>query len=102
MRWVLPVVLVLAGCTPAVRPVTPAVVASAGARGVPADAARLEAGRATYVRACGSCHQLYPTDAYDGPGWIESVRTMAPKAKLTPDQAALVRDYLLAAHHVVE
>ncbi len=96
----LAVVLVTAACTPAVRPVSPEVLAAAGDLGFTTDLAHLKVGRAIYVQRCGTCHQLYPTASLDEAGWRNSITEMAPKAHLTLAETADLRTYLLAAQRV--
>lgn len=83
MRLFLSVVLLaLAGCT-----------GPAGAADV-SGANPLAAGRKLYVAKCARCHKLYDPNKYSDAAWDKWMGKMTLKAKLKPDQADLISQYV--------
>jgi glyoxylase-like metal-dependent hydrolase (beta-lactamase superfamily II) len=56
-----------------------------------------------YAKRCaGSCHRLYAPDEYTGEQWAGVLVKMAPVAKLTEEEHAAIRNYLIAPAAVQE
>ncbi len=77
-------------------PVAAPMVQAAAAHG--ADAGTLERGRAIYLNQCIKCHTVEPVNKYSLTKWDEILPEMADESKLTPQQRAEVKAYILAAH----
>ena len=101
MRWPLQLplfgailMIALAGCqtAPAGPTNTPPPVPPGGADLISTDDAI--AGRALYVNKCARCHKFYDPAKYNDADWNKWMRKMNRKAKLKPDQAALLTRYL--------
>ena len=75
----------LAGACASTRPSTRSASSAAGA----------PEGRALYERSCQRCHALYMPRLYDPGEWDFFVRKYGRKARLTTEQRAIVRDYLV-------
>lgn len=60
----------------------------------PATLAELQQGHDVFQNHCGKCHKLPKPDSRTNPEWTKVLKKMAPKAKLTDDQAELVYKYL--------
>ena len=68
-----------------------AALACAGApaqQGGPADGERL------YRSRCTACHRAYPPSSRDRASWAKLLEKMAPRAKLSDAERALVTEYL--------
>jgi mono/diheme cytochrome c family protein len=57
-------------------------------QGGPAQAERL------YRSRCSACHRAYPPSSRDRAAWAEVLSKMAPRAKLSDAERALVLEYL--------
>ncbi|HPA36050.1 MAG TPA: hypothetical protein PLA16_06760 [Chitinophagales bacterium] len=55
---------------------------------------RYLAGKTIYDAKCGRCHKLYKPQEGNMTQWNKWIDRMAPKAKLTEEETALVRDYV--------
>jgi len=53
-----------------------------------------EAGRKLYVAKCAKCHKLYDPAKYSDAEWSKWMGKMTKKAKLTPEQTALLATYV--------
>lgn len=53
-----------------------------------------EAGRKLYVAKCAKCHKLYDPAKYSDPEWSKWIGKMTKKAKLSPEQTALLAAYI--------
>lgn len=56
-----------------------------------------ESGAEVWARSCGRCHRALPTTKYDADSWRAIVGQMALYARLTPDEEAAVREFLVGA-----
>jgi len=52
------------------------------------------AGRKLYLMKCARCHKFYPPAQYSASEWQSWMDKMSRKAKLQPDQTALLTEYL--------
>ena len=86
--------IVLAGCqtAPAGPTTAPPPVPPGGADLISTNDAI--AGRALYVNKCARCHKFYDPAKYNDADWNKWMTKMNRKAKLKPDQAALLSRYL--------
>ncbi len=75
--------------------VTPEILAAG--RGAGFDGASIERGRAIFITDCGRCHALTPPASLATDAWERILPRMADKARLSKEQAADVRAYVLAA-----
>lgn len=80
-------VLALASCTP--KPAT-----AEGSKTLNAE--HLAAGKTIYENSCARCHSLPEPTAHSAQDWVGIMNWMAPKAKLTDEQHALVYDYVVS------
>ena len=62
--------------------------------GVSAD--NLERGRAIYITQCARCHSPEPVTRYTEAQWRETLPRMSHESMLTDQEAADVRDYVMA------
>lgn len=62
--------------------------------GLPADT--LLMGRKLYVDHCGSCHNLYLPEQFSKQHWIKEIPEMRQKAKISEEEARLIRNFILA------
>ena len=58
-----------------------------------------DAARKLYLRKCARCHRLYEPAAYDDRTWQEWMVKMRRKARLNPEQYALLSSYLDGLRH---
>ena len=58
--------------------------------------AQLEEGKAIYESHCNKCHKLFDPQEFNVSKWEGVLPSMTKKAKLTDDQSALVRAYVLS------
>lgn len=63
----------------------------------PAAAQRTPSGAEVWGANCGRCHRVRAVDAYDARQWETVVAHMALVARLTPDEAQAVREFLVGA-----
>ena len=61
---------------------------------VPADAPPEVRGKAIYERSCNRCHALFMPQTFGPDEWPYYVRKYGRKARLDPEQRALVLSYL--------
>ena len=54
----------------------------------------LNMGRKLYIKHCGSCHNLYRPEAYTAAKWTAQIEEMKTVAKITDEQAELIRLYV--------
>jgi hypothetical protein len=59
-----------------------------------ASLAELQQGKEIFSNKCGRCHKLPKPEKHMPEEWTKILEKMAPKAKLTPDQKALVFKYV--------
>lgn len=59
-----------------------------------ASLAELQQGKEIFSGKCGGCHKLHKPEKYQPEDWTKILEKMAPKAKLTTDQKALVFKYV--------
>lgn len=59
------------------------------------NAERIQSGQQIYEAKCGKCHKLHDPADREANGWLKVMRRMAPKAKLSDGEYALVSGYLL-------
>jgi hypothetical protein len=69
---------------------------SSPSRGGELSAPELKDARALYVGKCAKCHKLHAPDQYSPEKWDLWMGKMARKAKLTPEQTALLARYISA------
>ena len=55
---------------------------------------RIAEGKTIFENSCGTCHDLPDPRAHNDTEWIGIVNAMAPKAKVSTDQGALVYEYI--------
>jgi hypothetical protein len=55
---------------------------------------QVEAARTLYIAKCTGCHKFYPPANYSAADWEVWMRKMSRKARLNPEQDALLRAYL--------
>ncbi len=60
------------------------------------NAEQLENGKIIWQSNCNKCHKLYEPNSRNKEKWDRVLRRMIPKAKLSPEDGALVRAYILA------
>ena len=53
-------------------------------------------GRQLYVNKCARCHKFYDPAGYDAAEWDSWMTKMSKKAKLKPEQTAVLAQYLAA------
>lgn len=68
--------------------------ADAELTGIPADS--LLMGRKLYVEHCGSCHNLYLPEKFTKQHWMKELPEMRQKAKISEQEARLIRNFILA------
>jgi len=56
-----------------------------------------ESGADVWARACGRCHRIQPPTRYDARHWEAIIGHMALNARLTTDEEAAVREFLMGA-----
>lgn len=61
------------------------------------DAEFLSRGRNTYLTRCAACHSAQPVRDYSAKAWERIMPGMCRLAKLSPEQSAEIRAYVLAA-----
>lgn len=54
----------------------------------------LAKGRKLYINNCASCHTLYPPERFDTIHWQKAIEKMAPKAKISNEDKALILKYV--------
>jgi hypothetical protein len=59
-----------------------------------ASLAELQQGKEIFSNKCGRCHKLPKPEKHMPEEWTKILEKMAPKAKLTADQTALVFKYI--------
>jgi len=59
-----------------------------------ASLAELQQGKEIFSAKCGRCHKLPKPEKHQPEEWTKILEKMAPKAKLTADQKALVFKYI--------
>lgn len=59
-------------------------------------AEHLAAGKTIFENSCARCHALPEPTAHSAQDWVGIMNWMAPKAKLTDEQHALVYDYIVS------
>ncbi|MBX7099085.1 MAG: hypothetical protein K1X89_15345 [Myxococcaceae bacterium] len=57
----------------------------------------LENGRQLFVHRCGGCHATPSVDELKPDEWREELKDMAPRARLSPQEAVQIYQYLWAA-----
>lgn len=55
-----------------------------------------EQGKVLMTQSCGRCHILFEPKDYTVKEWDKILERMIPKARLADENAALVRDYIIA------
>ncbi len=80
--------LLVAGCSQALYVPTEAHVTGT------ASLESLREGRKLYIRHCGSCHNLYTPKSHTHAQWGRQIEEMKVQAKITDQQAALIRLYV--------
>ena len=93
---VLGVLLVVVGCatTEDLAPLIDATtIELAGAHEI--DMNRLQRGRTLYVTSCAQCHRPEPVVRYAQEQWRRILPRMSMYARLTPDDAAALRSYVV-------
>lgn len=88
--WLAAVVL-LVSCSPALYRPTPSDALQAGT-----DLDNLLAGRALYVKHCGSCHNVHLPAQFTRSQWEIKLPEMQQKAKISDKETKLISDFLLA------
>ena len=73
---------------------TPKPTADSGTKTTTAE--KLAAGKTIYENSCNRCHDLPEPTAHSAQEWVGIMNWMAPKAKLTAEQHALVYDYVVS------
>lgn len=53
-------------------------------------------GKTIWESNCNRCHKLFAPESRDNEKWDRVLKRMIPKAKLSPEDGALVRAYLIA------
>ena len=56
--------------------------------------ADLKTGRELYINNCGSCHMLHLPGEFTEQQWQKNLHEMSERAKLNPEQTALILKYL--------
>ena len=74
-------------------PVDARVVSAAGVYGGHADT--MQRGRHVYLTRCADCHSIEPIDRYSLVQWEMILEDMSAEAKLTPDQAGDLEQYVM-------
>jgi hypothetical protein len=90
LAWVLGAGCAGRGPNPAAAP--PALPPGAGAPQFTDE--QVEAARTLYIAKCTGCHKFYPPANYSAADWEVWMRKMSRKARLHPEQDALLRAYL--------
>ncbi|OGV71495.1 MAG: hypothetical protein A3K19_31285 [Lentisphaerae bacterium RIFOXYB12_FULL_65_16] len=72
-------------------------IAPAVQSGMAGDPQRLAEGRRVYLESCTGCHSLQAVDELSAEKWDAVLPGMAKKAKLDPESAAKLSDYIMAA-----
>ena len=67
-----------------------------GTAGKMTKAESIAKGKTIFENSCGRCHDLPNPKSHTDAQWTGIVNAMAPKAKLTNEQGALVYDYVTA------
>lgn len=57
----------------------------------------LKAGRATYVKNCASCHQLFLPNKFNNKEWNDNLNEMQTRAKITDAEKQLIYQYIVNA-----
>ncbi|MBI3235683.1 MAG: hypothetical protein HYZ42_16875 [Bacteroidetes bacterium] len=65
-----------------------------------ATVASLAEGQTIYTTKCNKCHGLYPIVGRSEESWKHEIKSMAPKARLTPEETELLSQYLLSARQL--
>jgi hypothetical protein len=76
-----------------------ALVAGTPARAGDLTPIELRDARKLYIAKCTRCHKLYDPKKYSDQKWSTWMEKMNKKAKLKPDQAALLSQYLATLRH---
>lgn len=85
----------LSACVGTMLPhVSPAQAEWAGRKWPGMDAAQLEAARVLYVDRCSGCHNLVLPETRSLEKWDVVLSSMAPRAKLTPDEREKIWRYI--------
>jgi hypothetical protein len=84
--------IVIYACSPKVATSAPTAIASTETVLSP----ELAKGKSLYEDSCAHCHKLFPTSKHDKEGWVTTLDRMAPKAKITAEEKALIYNYLVA------
>lgn len=71
-------------------------VQSASEQGINTDMATLQAGHTLYMNNCGKCHALVAPPNRTIDQWNKILPKMFPKTRLTEDEQAKVRTYVMA------
>ncbi len=64
--------------------------------------AALERGREVYISDCTRCHSVEPINRYSVDRWRSIIDRMGPESKLDESRTDALRNYILAAHKVLE
>ena len=59
------------------------------------DMSRLQRGRTLYITSCAQCHRPEPVVRYAQDQWREIIPRMSTYARLTPDDSAALRSYVV-------
>lgn len=92
--------LLAAACVGQLPDPTDAHVAAASAQWPGTTRAQLVEGRRLYVNRCSGCHSLVLPSALAAGSWPSAVDEMAERSQLSPEEAATVTRYLVAASEV--
>lgn len=84
--------IVIYACSPKVATTAPTAAVSAETVLSP----ELAKGKSLYEDSCAHCHKLFPASKHDKEGWVKTLDRMAPKAKITEEEKALIYNYLVA------
>ncbi len=69
-------------------------LAALACAGAPAQQGGSAQGERLYRSRCSACHRAYPPSSRDRAAWAEVMSKMAPRAKLSDSERALVLEYL--------
>lgn len=58
------------------------------------DASELSQGKSIFENSCGKCHDLPDPKSHTDEQWVDIMKAMAPKVKLSSEQSTIVYNYL--------
>lgn len=90
-------IIVMVNCSPkASKSVTTAPAPTAEQMKANYSETQLAQGKTIWESNCNRCHKLFAPESRDNDKWDRVLKRMIPKAKLSPEDGALVKAYLIA------